>query len=163
MSLNSQMIMSSTSLEAKSVGQVQRLRPAKILRDRPEAEHLNLVSLIDCFTILVAYLLVVTNVGTREIPLDQSLQLPVAYNSGSPSESTVVRLKNGQIMVDEKPVSANQLVDALELAKTGTERKALMIQADKNSDYEALNPLVMSGLQAGYEKIAFAVMTEGAK
>ena len=163
MSLNAQMIISSTNLDANTIGQVQRLRPAKLLRQRPESEHLNLVSLIDCFTILVAYLLVVTQVGTREIPLDQNIKLPVAYNSGIPSENTVVRLKGSQLIVDEKPVAANQLVDVLAAARANTERKSLMIQADKNINYESLNPLVISGLQAGYEKIAFAVMTEGAK
>jgi biopolymer transport protein ExbD len=160
MSLNSQMVLSQTKLETQTVGQVQRLRPGKVQKKKPELAHLTLTSLIDCFTILVAYLLAVTHVGTREIPFDSKIQLPVAQHSGFPSEATVVRYKNGQYTVDEKVIAPRELVRELELLREATSVKSLMIQADKETDYESLNPLVLAGLQSGYEKIAFAVMAE---
>lgn len=160
MSLNKQMHLSQSELHSQRVGEVQWLRPKRKGNSKPAVAQLTLTSLVDCFTILVVYLLVVTNVGSLDVPIAKDIKLPVAKFSSNPKLSTIVSFVKGQYVIDKKVVASKDLSDRLKELRDLDPSKALLVLADRTADYESLNPIVLSGLQAGYEKVGFAVKQE---
>lgn len=124
------------------------------------ASGLTLTSLVDCFTILVVYLLVATSFGTEELNVPKDMQLPRAAHSDSLEKGLVIEVavKDGvaTYKIDEKRVSVENLSERLQKMKGQFD--SVVIQADKKTDYSMLNPAVTSGLQAGFSKIKFAVL-----
>lgn len=123
---------------------------------------LTLTSLVDCFTILVVYLLVATTIGGQEVPVSKGIQLPVAGNSQSSVPDQIIRFENGTYYVKDQAVPMQDLLEFLKANKG--ESESIIVMADKGSDFAAINPLVLSALQAGYAQVKFAAMQiEGAQ
>ena len=134
-------------------------RPNTGREKKKAVAQLTLTSLVDCFTILVIYLLVATHIGGEEIQMPKDVQLPVATHADSYNNGTSIAYSKGKYLVDEKEVSLGQLVSALE-ALGVEDKKFLNILADKKTDFEDLNAAVLAGLQAGYKQIRFVVKQE---
>jgi biopolymer transport protein ExbD len=117
---------------------------------------LTLTSLVDCFSVLVIYLLVATSIGGVEMATPKTMQLPKAAFSDLLQHSTIVRVEANKYFVNNKLVSISELVNALRDVRN--ENTNLVIQADRRLVYSQLNPIVLSGLSAGFEKIQFAVL-----
>jgi biopolymer transport protein ExbD len=117
---------------------------------------LNLTTLIDAFCILVIFLLSNMNGRVQNLQHDK-LALPVAAQTESMTEGLVVRLEKDGIFVDDKPVKKDSVVETLVKAYQ-KEKKPLIIQADKKSDYESIAFVMRAGGQAGFEKYVFAVL-----
>jgi len=162
MSLNSQMILSRSNIEASQVGQTLTLRPNMNSKRKAGLAGLTLTSLVDCFTILVAYLLAVTHIGAVEFPVDKNIKLPQASYSLAAKDSAVITLTQGQYLVGKDIVKSKNLASTLEDLKTTKKSESLLIQADEKTAYEDLNPIVMAGLQAGFKKIGFAILQKEA-
>lgn len=131
-------------------------RPTAGKEKKKAVAQLTLTSLVDCFTILVVYLLVATHVGGEEIRTPKGLELPVASTTDAYNAGTTIAYSNGQYLINEKAVSLNQLVEVLESSKT-EDKNYLNILADKTTDFEDLNAAVLAGLQAGFKQIRFVV------
>lgn len=151
-------------LKATSVIKPKGTRGSKTL-----VAALILTSLVDAFSILVIYLLMNTSAANQELNLEKDMTLPMASHSEVLQAGVVVTTINGKYKVKDQEMEAGALMEALkslnlELEEADDQRqKNLVIQADKDSSFEMLNPIIMAGTQAGFETIKFAVLpNEGA-
>jgi biopolymer transport protein ExbD len=160
-SLSNQSILAQTQLEARTVGQRMWLRPSSPKQGSGrENAQLTLTSLVDCFTILVAYLLVATTMGGMDVDTERGIQLPTASHSSMPNFTTVVTVNKGIYKLDSRPTRPSDLLVQLKDRAEIAQGKSLLVQADRTTDFNTLNPIVLAGLQAGYQKIGFAVLQE---
>ena len=91
---------------------------------------LNLVSLMDIFTILVFFLLVNSaEVQTLETPRD--IKLPESIAENKPRETVVVHISHDQILVQGTPVITVAQVDSLDGNIIGPLKEALQRQSDR--------------------------------
>lgn len=138
---------------------------------------LNLVSLMDIFTILVFFLLI--NSGNVEVlETDDSLDLPSSNSERAPEETLVVLVNGDAIVVGGRPVAE---LNTLERTNNGeivalseelqhqasrktnrTEREeqdgfAVTIMGDKDTPYWLLKSIIQTCSAENYRDIALAV------
>ena len=137
---------------------------------------MNLVSLIDVFTILIFFLL--SNVGGVEtIASPRAVKLPESIAVKVPKETLLVVVTGSEILVNSKVVEtvANALaVDGDLIVPLKTEldlqmgrqvirpenqadAKRLTILGDKDIPYRLLRKVMATGARAGYSDVSFAV------
>lgn len=117
-----------------------------------------LTSLVDCFTILVVYLLVATHMGSEQLDVSKDMQLPAAAHSTELKLGNIVRIENDKYFLNDKKINVDELFDALKASLSNSD--SVIIQADKKVDYSKVNPAVLSALQAGFKQVKFAVLQE---
>lgn len=118
---------------------------------------MNLTTLIDAFCILVIFLLSNMNGQIQSLNLGKSISLPTASQSEILSTGIVVRVEKNDLYIDDKKISFSEMPKALIELKSDI-KNSLIIQADKQSDFEKISQLLRAGGQAGFEKYAFAVL-----
>ncbi|WP_207308680.1 ExbD/TolR family protein [Marinobacter caseinilyticus] len=136
---------------------------------------LNLVSLMDIFTILVFFLLL--NSGSNEILKVNDVVLPDSTAEERPKETTVVMITEDDILVDGRPVASinevivsNGLIDGLmeELRFQASKRselterektlgRAVTILGDQEIPYELLKRVMLTCAKADYRDLSMAV------
>ncbi|MFO1272035.1 MAG: biopolymer transporter ExbD [Rubrivivax sp.] len=141
---------------------------------------MNLVSLIDVFTILIFFLLSSAGVETA-LPSLKSVQLPQSTAEKSPKETLAVIVSAQEIVVEGRQVASvpevmaqqADLIPGLQaelklLAQRQTVRaenkeaeKALTIVADKDIPYRLLRKVMVTGSQSGFSDVSFAVRKRG--
>ena len=126
-------------------------------KDKNLLFSLNLTTLIDAFCILVIFLLANMNGQIEDIKIGQNISLPIALETDLLQKGVMVRVEGSHFYVDDKRVSFNELAKNLIELKS-KEKNSMVIQADKNSDFEKISQLLRAGGQAGFEKYAFAVI-----
>lgn len=138
------------------------LKPRK-KRSRSIAGSLMLTSLVDAFSILVIFLMMNSASDSSDFTKDKNIELPKASQLTTTLKTTVVKISKGILSVNDQIVRENQLgpilVDIqknLELGKNPA-AKSLVILADKDLDFSALNPIIMMGSRAGFSEFKFAV------
>ncbi len=138
---------------------------------------MNLVSLMDVFTILVFFLLV--NQGdTQNLPSPQKVQLPQSVSIKKPKETPVVVVSDTEIIIDGKAVATvdevvnsksimipalrAQLADirahALDLRGKEEAHKEVTIMGDRKIPFKLLKKIMTSCTAAGFETINLAVL-----
>ena len=138
---------------------------------------LNLVSLIDIFTILIFFLL--ANASDIEIlPSPKAVKLPESTAEQAPKETVVVIVSRDDIVVQGRRVAliADALradTDVIEPLKTeldyhagralikdakGGVGKAITIMGDKDIPFRLLKKVMVTCARANYGNIAFAVL-----
>jgi biopolymer transport protein ExbD len=117
---------------------------------------LNLTTLIDAFCILVIFLLSNMNGRVQNLQTDK-VTLPTAAQTESLSDGLVVRLEKDTIFIDDKAIAEKNVVETL-MKSYQKEKRPLVIQADKKSNYESIAFIMRAGGQAGFEKYVFAVL-----
>lgn len=117
---------------------------------------LNLTTLIDAFCILVIFLLSNMNGRVQNLQHDK-LSLPSAAQTDTMGDGLIVRLEKDGIFIDEQPVAEKNVVETL-VKSYQKEKRPLIIQADKKSNYDAIAFVMRAGGQAGFEKYVFAVL-----
>lgn len=136
---------------------------------------LNLVSLMDIFTILVFFLLVNSS-STPQLPSQKDLALPKSTAQKIPEDTLVLAITPQSILLQGREVAKVQdlltatdeviapLKQALEAqrdnrqlrrAKTNAE-EVITILGDENISYALLHKILATCQQANYTKIAFA-------
>lgn len=137
---------------------------------------LNLVSLMDIFTILVFFLML--NSGDVEIlQPDESIQLPQSTAALKPNEVPVIKLTNdsilfsGKVLVAIDALSEGKGVPQLEQALMAFDAaeearkidhseqkkiKGVSIMSDGSVNYSVLKRVLYSSAQAGYRDIGLA-------
>lgn len=140
---------------------------------------INLVSLMDIFTILVFFLLVNSS-EVQVLPNAKTLKLPESIASLKPKETVVVMVSPDEILVQghyvislsEVNASKEPVISALVTrlkeyasqprfaAVKGEEpiRKEITIMADKTTPFSLLKRVMMTCTKAEYETISLAVM-----
>lgn len=136
---------------------------------------LNLVSLMDIFTILVFFLLV--NSGEVQVlPNAKALSLPEAAAEQKPKETLVVMINRQEILVQGRsiidltqPLPAGDLLPPLQeelqqhalLAKTSTLKPFdgnITIMGDKGIPYSLLKRVMATCAQSEYPHVSLAVL-----
>jgi len=124
---------------------------------------LQLTSLIDCFSILIIYLLVVTTLGQNTIDIPKGITLPKATQGSEVNPTLVVEVRGNQYTINGKTLSMDRLVGEFKRQISKIEDKSnisLVIQADQKAQYSDINPLVMAGMTAGFNQVGFSVLRE---
>jgi biopolymer transport protein TolR len=142
---------------------------------------LNLVSLIDIFTILIFFLLF--NMGVAEIlPNSKSIKLPESTAEKVPRETVVVMVSQNDIIVDGRKVAAvadvikseGDLIPTLKAeldllksrqvirAENEASTRAITIMGDKEIPYQLLRKVMVTCARADYTDMSFAVQKKGA-
>ncbi|MFZ2990676.1 ExbD/TolR family protein [Ideonella sp.] len=138
---------------------------------------MNLVSLIDVFTILIFFLL--SNSAEVELlPSHKSVQLPESSAEQSPRDTLVVLVSGTEIIVGNRVVaqvadvmaSANDVIVPLkaELEQQKAQRQvvrtenaakaqAITIMGDKAIPYQLLRKVMVTCAQASFSDVSFAV------
>jgi len=145
---------------------------------RKSAGGLNLISLMDIFTILVFFLLV-NSQEVETLPNAKDIQLPESYAEQKARENVVIMVTDEAILVQGKPVVSMAdvrsqdgiVIQALEdelrsqtenmLLKESIEKiedREVTIMGDKELPYSLLKKVMASCTSADYGKISLAVM-----
>ena len=124
----------------------------------------NLTSLVDCFAIILIYLLVATSFSEFDVQIPDGMKLPKASKAQAFSESTLVEVRNNQYFVSGKSVALRDLAEVFkglfQNRKDQSKKGSILIQADQEMNYSEINPVVLAGLSAGFDEIQFAVLKE---
>jgi biopolymer transport protein ExbD len=137
---------------------------------------MNLVSLIDVFTILIFFLL--SNSGGVEIlPSPKAVQLPESISEKSPRENLIVVVSGSEILVDGRKVANVADVLAMEgdliaplkaeldlqanrqviRKENEAQSKQLTIMGDKDIPYRLLRKVMYTSARANFADVSFAV------
>jgi len=139
---------------------------------------LNLVSLIDIFTILIFFLL--ANASDVEVlPNTKAVKLPESTAEQAPKETVVVVVSDADIIVQGRKVASvadvlNSGLEVIEPLQTELEHqsgravidqnarnkanKDITIMGDKEIPYKLLRKVMVTCAHANYSNIAFAVL-----
>lgn len=140
---------------------------------------LNMISLMDIFTILVFFLLV-TAQNSEVLPSPKRLKLPDAYAEKIPKENIVIMVNDTDILVQGKKVAATQtairqkspIIQPLlgELNATAATKKTrwrsekdvkkqgITIMGDKKIPYILLKKIMITCASTEFTKISLAVV-----
>ena len=150
--------------------------------DRQHVRHgrgvsLNLVSLMDIFTILVFFLLVNTSDG-EVLPTHRSVELPESISEQQPRVTVTLMvnkdniLLHGQVLASVSDVmneqeNYSQALQAALIEHVGAtlgtggdpaERRKATIMGDKDIPFRLLKKVMASCTQAGFNRISLAVL-----
>lgn len=145
----------------------RRIQRNQALRKAP---GLNLVSLMDIFTILVFFLLVNAS-SENELPSQKVMKLPDSTAEQPPEETLRVLISREAILVQDKQVarlselgaSGAGVIEALreELAyrltlSGGDDNETLTVLADQSVSYEVIKRVVETSRVLEFRQVAFA-------
>lgn len=150
---------------------------------RRKQPAINLVSLMDIFTILVFFLLVSSS-NVQQLPKKKDIHLPTSVAKKAPKETLIISVTQRNILVQGREVAIIQQVmqdpstgiESLEkelkfqasksrIIKTADGKvkgKSVTIMGDENIPYELLRKILASCREANYTQIAFAAMQKAA-
>lgn len=148
----------------------RRVRRMQKFRQHSRPSGLNLVSLMDIFTILVFFLLVNSS-ATPELPSYKDLRLPDSVSQAVAEENLTVAITEEYILV--QGLSVARVAEAKEAGDEGIrslrERlvflaadyaddvdKTITIAGHQDIDYALLRKVLRSCQDAGFHNIAFA-------
>jgi len=137
---------------------------------------LNLVSLIDIFTILIFFLLS-NSTDVETLPSNKAVQLPESTAEKKPRETVVVIVTNSEILVQGRTVAL--VADVMNLAgdviaplkseldfqasrqvvrrENEAQTKAITIMGDKQIPYRLLRKVMVTCARANFNEVSFAV------
>ncbi len=130
---------------------------------------LNLTALIDAFSILVIFLLSNYSGDAHNVNVSNKITLPRATQTEIMTMGTVVKIEGSKFFVDDKEVKFENLVGKLIAARKEKEKEtddvknSLIIQADRQLDFDMLSPVIRAGGSAGFNQYKFAAMPSTAK
>lgn len=155
----------------------RRVRRMSRHHNMRKGSGLNLVSLMDIFTILVFFLLVNSS-SAPQLPNQKDLALPKSTAQKVPKETLVLAITNASILLQGREIasvksllsSETQVIEPLlkelqyqrrqsQKSKTDDaklEGSAITIMGDENIPYELLRKILATCQQANYTEIAFA-------
>jgi biopolymer transport protein ExbD len=137
---------------------------------------LNLVSLMDIFTILVFFLLVNSS-SVQQLPSSKAVTLPSSTAQQMPEETVILLVNNDQILVQGRliasvsaelakedkfiqPLLEEMNIQALSSFKPNAAEEGLdvTVMGDKNIPYKLLRRILATLSEANYTNISMAVM-----
>jgi len=141
-------------------------------RRMDKAGGLNLVSLMDIFTILVFFLMVNSS-DVKVLQQDKSVELPISVAKQQPKENLIIVVSGNDILVQGRSVATLQtlkegVIEGLkkELVyqaqknaafKTMTAGYPVTLVADKRTPYKLLKKIMATCTEANYTQISLAV------
>lgn len=158
--------MKAVSRRARRIGRHQTLR---------KAPGINLVSLMDIFTILVFFLLVNSS-SEQELPSAKALTLPTTVSQTPPGETLRVIITPDDLLVQGRRVmTMEELINSTdevllplkeELAyrqslSGSADEDTLTVIADQSISYDIIKRVIHTGRELHYSRIAFAANQVG--
>ncbi len=162
----------------------QSYRAARMKRHHKRfgSNSLNLVSLMDIFTILVFFLLVNSS-SALQLPKSEDLELPSSVAQQLPKETVIVLVNENQILVQGRLIAdvgtvlksdktlipqlqaemALQAENSLLSAEEKKEGLEVTVMGDKKIPYKLLRKILATLSSANYTKISMAVMKRSDK
>ncbi len=158
------------------------MKPLSPLQRRAERRNrnqsmvdMNLVSLIDVFTILIFFLM--SNVGVETLASTRAVQLPESMSQKAPKETLLVVVTGSEILVGGKVVASvkealavdSDLIQPLKaeldieasreviLKENESDSKRVTIMGDKDIPYRLLRKVMFTAARAGFSDVSFAV------
>ncbi|MDE2077213.1 MAG: biopolymer transporter ExbD [Burkholderiales bacterium] len=146
-----------------------------------DAVDMNLVSLIDVFTLLIFFLLSHAG-GVETLASPKAVKLPDSASQTTPHETVVVTVSPTDILVDGRKVAAvadvinsdDTLIAPLKAEldqvsgrqvirqENASQARRLTIMGDKAIPYRLLRKIMATSASANYADISFAVRQKGA-
>ncbi len=144
-------------------------------KEQHSRSGLNLVSLMDIFTILVFFLLVSS--GAPQLPNSKDITLPVSVASNVPKETLIIAITKTDVLIQGRRVAViSELLEDKETIISELEKelkfqaskrqlttpegektsRAITIMGDENIPYQLLRKILATCQQADYTEIAFA-------
>ena len=144
---------------------------------------LNLVALMDIFTILVFFLLT-NSAQTQDLPSPDQVKLPQSISEKKPEETAVVLVTETEILVQGKLIASREEVEnskaqfvagvrdelgrirhaALDINSRGKDTKLeVTIVGDKGIEFKLLKKIMTSCTLAGYQTINLAVVQKASQ
>ena len=137
---------------------------------------MNLVSLIDVFTILIFFLLSNSG-GVETLPSPKAVKLPESVAQTQPRDTIVIVVSGTEIIVDGRKVAmVADVIDAPDDMIAGLKAeldihasrqiirkdneakgKTLTIMGDKDIPYRLLRKIMFTGARANFSDVSFAV------
>jgi len=137
---------------------------------------MNLVSLIDVFTILIFFLLSNSG-GVETLPSPKAVKLPESLAQTQPRETIVVVVSGTEIIVDGRKVAnvsdvidtPDDMIEGLKAEldlqanrqvirkENETKGKTLTIMGDKDIPYRLLRKIMYTSARANFSDVSFAV------
>jgi biopolymer transport protein ExbD len=137
---------------------------------------MNLVSLIDVFTILIFFLLSNSG-GVETLPSPRAVQVPESVAETSPRETVVVVVSGTEIIVDGRKIAAvadvintpDDMIVPLKAEldiqasrqvvrkENEAQSKRLTIMGDKDIPYRLLRKIMFTSARANFSDVSFAV------
>jgi len=140
---------------------------------------INLVSLMDIFTILVFFLLVSSS-DVQQLPNKKDIRLPTSIAEKAPRETLIISVTRRNILVQGREVAVIEQVmadesdriagledelkfqysktSAISIVTDKPKGKAITIMGDENISYELLRKILATCRESNYTQIAFAAM-----
>lgn len=134
---------------------------------------LNLVSLMDIFTILVFFLMVNSSSDVQVLNRDGKIDLPVSTSERLPDETLVITVSHDAIIIagrtiisradfiafdgSVEPLVAGELKYQLSKSVQPVESRPITVMADKDLPYSFLKKLMSTCIETGYSRVALAV------
>jgi len=157
-----------------------RQRRAERRARHENSVDMNLVSLIDVFTILIFFLLM--NTGVEVLISPQSVQLPQSVSQTTPRETVVVTVSATDILVQgQKVANVADVIDTDETVipvlkaqleslssrqvirqENATDSRRLTIMGDKDIPYRLSRKIMATSASANFSDVSFAVRQKGA-
>lgn len=140
---------------------------------------LNLVSMMDIFTILVFFLLVQSS-DVEVLPSAKAVRLPESIAEKSPKQTVVVTVNDQDILVQGKKVASvpdiinadGETIDTLKAEleyqarraplAAGKTQRDITILGDKEIPYRLLKKIMITCVRSSYENISLAVLKKEA-
>ncbi len=149
-------------------------RAARMARNQSGLD-MNLVALIDIFTILIFFLM--SSTGIEVLTNARAVKLPISTAEKTPRQTIVVAVSDTDIVVDGRKVASvaeataqqGDLIPGLkaeldllasrQLVSTDKDSasKAITIMGDKSLPYSLLRKVMYTSARANFTEIAFAV------
>lgn len=147
-------------------------------RRKDRNASLNMVSLMDIFTILVFFLLV-SAANTEVLPSPKHITLPESSAQQSPKENIIIMVNNESILVQGHPVTDVKSVirnqqslirplfselmrqaesDSRSRRRLADPQRGITIMGDKEIPYQLLKKIMLTCASADYTNISLAVV-----
>jgi len=154
----------------------RRARRMERNHKRNKQGALNLVSLMDIFTILVFFLLVSSS-NVQQLPNSKDISLPTSVAEKAPKETLIIAITKDSIIVQGTKVSnIEDVLMSNEILIPGLEQelkfqssksvaiiksakgRSVTIMGDENIPYQLLRKVLATCRQTNYTQIAFAAV-----
>lgn len=140
--------------------------PRRLKRRAKKVPYLNLISLMDMFTILVIFLLFQTSGDGEALSIDKDVILPVSTATQLPRPALTITVTGGEVLVDGAAVADSRAVlkesdtVILALKERLAERKPdkVTILGDRSIPFALLKKVMVTSTDAGIEQISLAVL-----
>ncbi len=146
---------------------------------------LNMVSLMDIFTILLLFLLVNASTESEILKTPPQIKMPESISERSPKENIVIIVSNEEISIDSKTVASTPevlakkeliipgLLVALEqqlikakakkIDEAQFRKRGITIMGDKHISYELIKKIMLSCASMDFTNISLAVVQKEEK